>query len=150
MSFRFLPFLSESLLNRLFGATRAIAWSNSIFDRSDSNNQTGTLTLFSGSATAGGTVMNGGTVNLNDNSNISGATLVNSGNINVNTGFVNATGTLTNTGTIIGPDIADSVSVEVPLVPPSVNGFMLALTSSVTLSLPVVMSIEVNTAIDQY
>jgi hypothetical protein len=72
-------------------------------------NQTGTLTLFSGSATSG-TVMNAGTVNLNNNSTISGATLVNSGNINVNVGFVNATGTLTNTGTIIGLDIADSVS----------------------------------------
>jgi hypothetical protein len=73
-------------------------------------NQTGTLTLFSGSATAGGTVMNAGTVNLNNNSSISGATLVNSGNINVNVGFVNATGTLTNTGTIIGLDASDSVS----------------------------------------
>jgi hypothetical protein len=73
-------------------------------------NQTGTLTLFGGSATAGGTVMNAGTVNLNNNSNISGATLVNSGNINVNVGSVNATGTLTNTGTIIGLDTSDSVS----------------------------------------
>src|SRR5580704_16211687 len=45
-------------------------------------NQTGTLTLFSGSATAGDTVMNAGTVNLNNNGNISGATMVNSGNIN--------------------------------------------------------------------